>query len=315
VYRELERPFPPGEKKRAIKQSKRSPRISKATEPYRSSMSTGYGTVTAVNSYLDSSSSNSLNKEAERSLIGSLVGSYSFKEEGLVKKTISVTVGGVLHHLVSYYTVADVMNNKFGTPTKDPRFSHITPRPCLVTEQNFRTPIDDAVYTQQKKADSDSYDNLPRENPMQEQLLLPYEHSFRQLQLPPIYQAQEEQPPSVSSRGRSGVHEYVLDTNRYGAHTYPQMLTSAFDPLSGNPSLPYGYQQPRGQSYSGSDNNQRNRKLNFAKETTDKLRAWFVAHLPHPYPTEDEKQDLMRQTGLQICNSELPPFHEKSLIS
>ncbi len=25
-----------------------------------------------------------------------------------------------------------------------------------------------------------------------------------------------------------------------------------------------------------------------------------MAHLRHPYPTEDEKQDLMRQTGLQM---------------
>ena len=96
----------------------------------------------------------------------------------------------------------------------------------------------------------------------------------------------------------------------------------------------YGYQQPRGQSYSGpsslaldrapssagshhagypggsypygmeindrSDVKQRRRRGNLPKETTDKLRAWFVAHLQHPYPTEDEKQDLMRQTGLQM---------------
>ncbi|PMD43352.1 hypothetical protein L207DRAFT_423147, partial [Hyaloscypha variabilis F] len=113
VYRELERPFPPGEKKRAMKRSKRSPGISKQ-EP----------------------------KETERSLIGSLVDSYGFKEEGLVKKTVSVTVGGVSHHLVSYYTVADVMNNKFTTPSKDPRFQHVTPRADLITKQNFRTPID-----------------------------------------------------------------------------------------------------------------------------------------------------------------------------
>ncbi|KAH7393194.1 Gti1/Pac2 family-domain-containing protein, partial [Cadophora sp. MPI-SDFR-AT-0126] len=115
VYRELERPFPPGEKKRAMKRSKRSPGISKP-EPFSGS-------------------------ETERSLIGSLVDSYGFKEEGLVKKTVSVTVGGVSHHLVSYYTVADVMNNKFTTPSKDPRFQHITPRPDLITKQNFRTPI------------------------------------------------------------------------------------------------------------------------------------------------------------------------------
>jgi hypothetical protein len=48
------------------------------------------------------------------------------------------------------------------------------------------------------------------------------------------------------------------------------------------------------------DTKQRKRRGNLPKETTDKLRAWFVAHLSHPYPTEDEKQDLMRQTGLQM---------------
>lgn len=50
----------------------------------------------------------------------------------------------------------------------------------------------------------------------------------------------------------------------------------------------------------GGDNKQRKRRGNLPKETTDKLRAWFVAHLNHPYPTEDEKQELMRQTGLQM---------------
>lgn len=55
----------------------------------------------------------------------------------------------------------------------------------------------------------------------------------------------------------------------------------------------------------GGDNKQRKRRGNLPKETTDKLRAWFVAHLHHPYPTEDEKQDLMRQTGLQMSTSRL----------
>ncbi|KAI1335105.1 hypothetical protein F5Y15DRAFT_256439 [Xylariaceae sp. FL0016] len=48
------------------------------------------------------------------------------------------------------------------------------------------------------------------------------------------------------------------------------------------------------------DNKQRKRRGNLPKETTDKLRAWFIAHLQHPYPTEDEKQELMRQTRLQM---------------
>lgn len=48
------------------------------------------------------------------------------------------------------------------------------------------------------------------------------------------------------------------------------------------------------------DNKQRKRRGNLPKETTDKLRAWFVGHLHHPYPSEDEKQELVRQTGLQM---------------
>lgn len=52
------------------------------------------------------------------------------------------------------------------------------------------------------------------------------------------------------------------------------------------------------------DNKQRKRRGNLPKETTDKLRSWFVAHLQHPYPTEDEKQELMRQTGLQMSKFE-----------
>jgi hypothetical protein len=45
---------------------------------------------------------------------------------------------------------------------------------------------------------------------------------------------------------------------------------------------------------------QRKRRGNLPKETTDILRAWFISHLQHPYPTEDEKQELMRLTGLQM---------------
>lgn len=55
-----------------------------------------------------------------------------------------------------------------------------------------------------------------------------------------------------------------------------------------------------------SDSKQRKRRGNLPKETTDKLRAWFMAHLTHPYPTEDEKQELMRQTGLQMSEFYIP---------
>ena len=55
------------------------------------------------------------------------------------------------------------------------------------------------------------------------------------------------------------------------------------------------------------DNKQRKRRGNLPKETTDKLRSWFLGHLNHPYPTEDEKQKLMQQTGLQMSEYSRPP--------
>lgn len=165
VYRELERPFPPGEKKRAMKRGKKSPGVSKAQVPFATSgtshhIGNGYAPASSATSYLDSSTCNSLSKETERSLIGSLVDSYGFKDEGLVKKTVSVTVGGVSHHLVSYYSVADVMNNRLQTPSKDPTFQHIIPRADLVTKQNFRTSIDE-VETMDRMDDRTVYSVYP----------------------------------------------------------------------------------------------------------------------------------------------------------
>jgi len=56
---------------------------------------------------------------------------------------------------------------------------------------------------------------------------------------------------------------------------------------------------------------QRKRRGNLPKETTDKLRSWFVAHLHHPYPTEDEKQELMMQTGLQMSEFPHPSLRQR----
>ncbi|KAG4438758.1 hypothetical protein IFR05_005735 [Cadophora sp. M221] len=132
--------------------------------------------------------------------------------------------------------------------------------------------------------------------------------------------------------------EYAFGSPRQSAQTYPP-ITSSFEPSPSYQqpaTYAYGY-QPRGHSYSGpsspypigndrspfssahhamypngmnpyiadgndreGDTRQRKRRGNLPKETTDKLRAWFVSHLTHPYPTEDEKQELMRQTGLQM---------------
>lgn len=155
---------------------------------------------------------------------------------------------------------------------------------------------------------------------------------------------------TASSHTSSTFGEYSLDSSGIGAQTYPQLTTSAFNPPAPmsaypHPTFAYGYQQPRGQSYSGpsgyslshertpfsvghhaaypgvgyaygslengdvNDGKQRKRRGNLPKETTDKLRAWFIAHLQHPYPTEDEKQELMRQTNLQMSMFPSSPLY------
>ncbi|KAK6210215.1 Gti1/Pac2 family protein [Colletotrichum tabaci] len=136
IYRELDRPFPPGEKKRAMKRNKKPTGVTKPEI-------TRQGSVNGAGANMGIGDGSQGNKEAERALIGSLVDSYPFKENGLVKKTISVTYQGVPHHLVSYYNVEDVTEGKLMTPSKDHQLSTIIPRGELIMSQNFRAPIDE----------------------------------------------------------------------------------------------------------------------------------------------------------------------------
>jgi Gti1/Pac2 family transcription factor len=130
VYRELERPFVHGDK-RAMKSGKGYPRIS----------SVGVLCDGAASDFDPRSPNSLMRKDTEYSLIGSLVDSYGFIEGGLVKKTFSITIEEVSHHLVAYYTIADVMKNKLTTPSNDPSFQNITPRPDLTAKRNFNTQL------------------------------------------------------------------------------------------------------------------------------------------------------------------------------
>ncbi|EAW08669.1 camp independent regulatory protein [Aspergillus clavatus NRRL 1] len=142
VYRELEKPFPPGEKKRAMKKANRRPVPStRPGEPYPRQDSNGgsYSPSSTAGPYGDRSHQS----DVERALVGSLVDSYGFKDSGLVKKTMSVTVSGVTHHLVSYYSVEDVMRGALNPPSMVESLRYIRPRAELTQKQSFRAPIDD----------------------------------------------------------------------------------------------------------------------------------------------------------------------------
>ncbi|KAI1841790.1 hypothetical protein JX266_012057 [Neoarthrinium moseri] len=155
IYRELDKPFQPGEKKRAMKKAKENG-VSKATAPPRSNsighagmLAGGGASLTTTTMVPPSTSSSPFENNGspnasdfERQYVGSLVDSYQFKPDGLIKKTISVTAQGVTHHLVSYYSLEDVKANRLLTPSQtDLKF--YTPRSELIQSSNFRAPVDD----------------------------------------------------------------------------------------------------------------------------------------------------------------------------
>ncbi len=189
VYRELLKPFPPGEKKRATKRAKRA---TKPGEPYPRSGGDAASTSSANLSPTMPVSpaapatpatpatpafrpGESFDRETERSLIGSLVDSYGFKEGGLVKKTMSVNVNGVHHHLVSYYKVDDVLNHALEVPSQNSALRELRPRPELTSRQNFRAPLDemeegfdgrmDPMRNEYEYGDRGGYDRRPGMGP------------------------------------------------------------------------------------------------------------------------------------------------------
>ncbi|KAI1302553.1 homeobox KN domain-containing protein [Xylaria venustula] len=74
-----------------------------------------------------------------------------------------------------------------------------------------------------------------------------------------------------------------------------------FSPGTYGPNVPRGYMHMGDFGPKNSEEGRpRKRRGNLPKEVTDKLRAWFLSHLKHPYPTEEEKQDMVRRTGLHM---------------
>ena len=61
-----------------------------------------------------------------------------------MKKTISITYCGVQHHLISYYTVEDVVSGRLMIPTKHPSLRGIVPRVQLKALQHSLPSIEGA---------------------------------------------------------------------------------------------------------------------------------------------------------------------------
>lgn len=124
---------------------------------------------------------------------------------------------------------------------------------------------------------------------------------------PPYQAAQPHQrtpyfPPISSltpSRG-SSTSELELSDVSHPSHLYTTTSVSA-SPTSYRPPSPQYYSHPQNQQNSSDfERPGKRRRGNLPKQVTDLLREWLNNHIHHPYPTEDEKQMLMAQTGLTI---------------
>lgn len=78
-------------------------------------------------------STSSMNDEQHRRLYGSLIASYNFKVNGLVKKTLSVVVDGSKLHLVSYYRADDVLSGRLRSVSAARDFFWLQPRAAMMT--------------------------------------------------------------------------------------------------------------------------------------------------------------------------------------
>lgn len=182
VYRELEKPFPPGEKKRTAKRARRkssraSPYI-KSEDHHHPTQSLpppppdpntaaaaaamfapvdpsdrsirgrdGYGNdggfgYPPTTGGAGTSSSGAPDIKAECQLVGSLVDSYGFKHHGLIKKTMSIIANGCHHHLVSYYRPEDVVNGVFTVPSRTHGIKDLNLSEEITQRQNFRVPLE-----------------------------------------------------------------------------------------------------------------------------------------------------------------------------
>ncbi|KAJ4299804.1 homeodomain super [Kalmusia sp. IMI 367209] len=110
-----------------------------------------------------------------------------------------------------------------------------------------------------------------------------------------------ERRPSYYPDPQASIHGHAYDRpqphNPYFAPQPTYIAHPGFNPHI--PSQQYNYTF---QSALSVDQNSFNRKRrgNLPKEATAILKKWFADHRDSPYPTEDEKMELMRKCGLTI---------------
>ncbi|KZV95899.1 hypothetical protein EXIGLDRAFT_452948 [Exidia glandulosa HHB12029] len=79
-------------------------------------------------------------REYENWLVGTLT-TADIKPDGLVKKTIGLTIEGLNYHLVSYYDPEEVLNGSLQRPSRMPQFQNMCIRDSILDCRMLRDPL------------------------------------------------------------------------------------------------------------------------------------------------------------------------------
>lgn len=250
LYREMEAGYPgEGSKKVALKKNRaatgskptgirknRSPNDTIPASVYAAGYTLSSGTAPVSYSY--AGGENELCHLEDRQLIGSLTDSYPFVEDGLVKKTITLSVGGVPHHVVSYYRPAHVRSGALKTPSMEPSFSGINPRENLLRNSAFRVPVEQEEYKinenseayithAQAQAQAQAQAHVQAQTQAQVQGLYQQPQQQQQQVYQPQPQPPQQQayhPRSLSVHSQHGLAEHGLPTaGMAGMQTFGQL--------------------------------------------------------------------------------------------
>lgn len=97
----------------------------------------------------------------------------------------------------------------------------------------------------------------------------------------------------------SGSHYLPYPSTRAPGNYSPMAYSTHLNGQGAVSRTPYGVLPDPGGDYHG-DHGMKRRRGNLPRHVTDLLKSWFKDHVTHPYPSEEEKQMLMCQTGLTI---------------
>ncbi|CEP23735.1 unnamed protein product [Cyberlindnera jadinii] len=319
VYRELDRQALTNSKEKGSRLTEKAKRKRKSSgDLIKDSMGNGSTPSTVSGSSSGVLLDGDAQRQPNRQLVGSLIASYAFKESGLIKKTMSVTVNRVdsnqrpsseIIHLVSYYCADDVLNGVLVRPSDSPQLKDLQLAPELwaaVKDSSLggKIPIEDEAYYLMDSNNSVALGfNTQMFQGQPGQMIMPQSQGHLPVGAPP-----------------PGMNAGLQGPAMYGVPTYPYQPNAGMPPYSsqGQPqghamsfSLPPPLNHGHGHSSSIGSTSEYANEMNVGGNQgsyQQRLSQQYVPYVPLQGPTGQQQQQQMSlpQQGIQGQQQQQP---------